>query len=73
MRGTEGRHGVYGGMPASSVPTDVQRTGKQKLAAEHIFLDVGGRPLVPKMPGLEKVPYLTNVSRSWTSTSCRGT
>jgi pyruvate/2-oxoglutarate dehydrogenase complex dihydrolipoamide dehydrogenase (E3) component len=34
----------------------------EKLSADKIFLDVGGRPLVPKMPGLESVPYLTNVS-----------
>src|SRR5262249_54951364 len=24
--------------------------------------DVGGRPLVPKMPGVDTVPYLTNVT-----------
>ena len=30
------------------------------LAAERIFLDVGGRPLVPRMPGLESVPFLTS-------------
>jgi len=34
----------------------------EELAAERIFLDVGGRPLIPAMPGLEKVPYLTNQS-----------
>jgi pyruvate/2-oxoglutarate dehydrogenase complex dihydrolipoamide dehydrogenase (E3) component len=32
------------------------------LSAERIFINVGGRPLVPKMPGLEAVPYLTNLS-----------
>jgi pyruvate/2-oxoglutarate dehydrogenase complex dihydrolipoamide dehydrogenase (E3) component len=36
--------------------------GKQRLEAERIFLDVGGRPLVPKLPGVEEVPFLTNVS-----------
>jgi len=30
------------------------------LSADRIFLDVGGRPLVPKMPGIDAVPYLTN-------------
>jgi pyruvate/2-oxoglutarate dehydrogenase complex dihydrolipoamide dehydrogenase (E3) component len=38
------------------------RVNSQELSAERIFLDVGGRPLAPKMPGLEAVPYLTNVS-----------
>jgi pyruvate/2-oxoglutarate dehydrogenase complex dihydrolipoamide dehydrogenase (E3) component len=32
------------------------------LTADRIFIDVGGRPLVPRMPGLDAVPYLTNVS-----------
>ena len=32
------------------------------MRAERIFLDVGGRPLVPNMPGVDTVPYLTNVS-----------
>jgi pyruvate/2-oxoglutarate dehydrogenase complex dihydrolipoamide dehydrogenase (E3) component len=32
----------------------------EELSAERIFLDVGGRPLVPRMPGLDAVPYLTN-------------
>ena len=34
----------------------------QILTAAQIFLDVGGRPLVPKMPGLDEVPFLTNQS-----------
>jgi len=38
------------------------KVGGEELAAEKIFIDVGGRPLVPKMPGLDSVPYLTNVS-----------
>ena len=32
------------------------------LTADRIFIDVGGRPLVPRMPGVDAVPYLTNVS-----------
>ena len=36
--------------------------GAQELRADKIFLNVGGRPLVPSMPGLDTVPYLTNVS-----------
>lgn len=32
------------------------------LQAERIFLNVGGRALVPEIPGLRDVPYLTNSS-----------
>jgi pyruvate/2-oxoglutarate dehydrogenase complex dihydrolipoamide dehydrogenase (E3) component len=32
------------------------------FSAPQIFLDVGGRPLVPKIPGVDTVPFLTNVS-----------
>jgi pyruvate/2-oxoglutarate dehydrogenase complex dihydrolipoamide dehydrogenase (E3) component len=38
------------------------RVGSESLKAERIFLNVGGRPLVPPMPGLDAVPYLTNVT-----------
>ena len=38
------------------------RVGDEELAAERIYLNVGGRPLVPDMPGLSAVPYLTNQS-----------
>lgn len=34
--------------------------GAQWLEAERIFIDVGGRALVPAMPGLDQVDYLTN-------------
>ena len=34
----------------------------ETLTAAQIFVDVGGRPLVPKMPGIDAVPYLTNIS-----------
>ncbi|HEX6690603.1 MAG TPA: FAD-containing oxidoreductase, partial [Burkholderiales bacterium] len=38
------------------------KVGHEELTAERIFLNVGGRPLVPKMPGLDKVEHLTNES-----------
>ena len=38
------------------------RVGSETLSAENIFLNVGGRPLVPKMPGVDTVAYLTNVT-----------
>ncbi|HEX6318927.1 MAG TPA: FAD-containing oxidoreductase [Burkholderiales bacterium] len=34
----------------------------ETLTAGKIFIDVGGRPMVPKMPGIDTVPYLTNVT-----------
>jgi pyruvate/2-oxoglutarate dehydrogenase complex dihydrolipoamide dehydrogenase (E3) component len=52
---------VYRGHARFVGPRDIQ-VGEETLAAHEIFLDVGGRPLVPKMPGIESVPYLTNVS-----------
>ena len=36
--------------------------GSQRLRADRIFLDVGGRPLVPAMPGIDAAPHLTNVT-----------
>ncbi|KVM83280.1 FAD-containing oxidoreductase [Burkholderia stagnalis] len=36
------------------------RVGNALLEAERIFINVGGRALVPPMPGLDQVPYLTN-------------
>src|SRR4051794_35765281 len=32
------------------------------LEAPRIFINVGGRPVVPDWPGLNEVPYLTNIS-----------
>src|SRR5207248_4149111 len=36
--------------------------GERRLAAKRIFLNVGGRAVVPPIPGLEQVKYLTNSS-----------
>jgi pyruvate/2-oxoglutarate dehydrogenase complex dihydrolipoamide dehydrogenase (E3) component len=36
--------------------------GADLLAAERIFINVGGRASVPPIPGLDQVPYLTNSS-----------
>ena len=38
------------------------RVGDDLISAERIFLNVGGRALVPDMPGVNQVPYLTNTS-----------
>ena len=56
------KHGkVYRGHARFVGRNEIQ-VDSEKLSADKIFLDVGGRPLVPKMPGVESVPYLTNVS-----------
>jgi len=34
--------------------------GDRTLVAERVFINVGGRALAPDIPGLDKVPYLTN-------------
>jgi pyruvate/2-oxoglutarate dehydrogenase complex dihydrolipoamide dehydrogenase (E3) component len=36
--------------------------GRRTLHADRIFLNVGGRALVPAIPGIREVPYLTNSS-----------
>jgi pyruvate/2-oxoglutarate dehydrogenase complex dihydrolipoamide dehydrogenase (E3) component len=36
--------------------------GSERLTADRIFINVGGRAEVPQMPGIEGVPYLTNSS-----------
>ncbi len=36
--------------------------GEERLTAPRIFINVGGRALVPDMPGVTDVPFLTNTS-----------
>lgn len=36
--------------------------GSARLAAEQIFINVGGRALIPDIPGLKEIEYLTNSS-----------
>ena len=38
------------------------QVGSDVLTADKIFVDVGGRPSRPKMPGIDDVPFLTNES-----------
>ncbi|RDI98767.1 FAD-containing oxidoreductase [Dyella solisilvae] len=38
------------------------RVGDELLEAERIFINVGGRALVPDMPGVGEVPFFTNSS-----------
>ena len=41
---------------------DTIRVGDKRLTAPRIFINVGGRAVVPEMPGVAEVPYLTNTS-----------
>jgi pyruvate/2-oxoglutarate dehydrogenase complex dihydrolipoamide dehydrogenase (E3) component len=52
---------VYRGHARFGAPHEVQ-VGEASLTAERIFINVGGRALVPNLPGLDQVPYLTNSS-----------
>jgi pyruvate/2-oxoglutarate dehydrogenase complex dihydrolipoamide dehydrogenase (E3) component len=38
------------------------KVGEQELEGEHIFIDTGARPSIPRVPGLDVVPYLTNAT-----------
>ncbi|MFT4251831.1 MAG: FAD-containing oxidoreductase [Caulobacter sp.] len=59
LRGMDGLTVVEGHARLTS-PTTVEVDGRV-LAAPKIFLNVGGRANVPDMPGVNDVPYLTNV------------
>jgi pyruvate/2-oxoglutarate dehydrogenase complex dihydrolipoamide dehydrogenase (E3) component len=52
---------VYQGHGRFESPKEVS-VGSERLTAERIFINVGGRAAVPEMPGIEGVPYLTNSS-----------
>jgi pyruvate/2-oxoglutarate dehydrogenase complex dihydrolipoamide dehydrogenase (E3) component len=41
---------------------DTVRVGGELLTAPRIFINVGGRAAVPDMPGIDRVPFLTNTS-----------
>jgi pyruvate/2-oxoglutarate dehydrogenase complex dihydrolipoamide dehydrogenase (E3) component len=42
-------------------PAEIE-VGAERLTAEHIFVDVGGRASAPAIPGLDRVSYLTNTT-----------
>jgi len=60
MRGLENGT-VYQGHARFESPRTVRVNG-DLLEGDKIFINVGGRALVPPMPGLDQVPYLTNSS-----------
>jgi len=60
MEGLKGAK-VFRGHARFTGPDRVRVNGEE-LSAGKIFVNTGGRPLVPCMPGLSGVPYLTNQS-----------
>ena len=48
--------------PARFLSSHEVQVGDVTLSARQIFINVGGRAVVPKMPGIADVPYLTNSS-----------
>ena len=60
LRGME-RCTVFNGHARLESERDV-RIGDTLISAKRIFLNVGGRAVVPRLPGIDEVPYLTNTS-----------
>jgi len=52
---------VYTGHARFESPREVG-VGGEKLAAERIFVNVGGRAFIPDLGGVAEIPYLTNGS-----------
>jgi len=52
---------VYEGHARFESPQEIA-VGPHRLTAPRIFINVGGRAVVPDMPGLDQIPYLTNSS-----------
>jgi pyruvate/2-oxoglutarate dehydrogenase complex dihydrolipoamide dehydrogenase (E3) component len=60
LRGMQGCTVLTG--HARFVAPDAVSVGEERLSAPRIFIDVGGRAVVPPLPGVDQVPYLTNTS-----------
>src|SRR5260370_26180367 len=52
---------VYEGQARFESPREVS-IGAARLTAERFFINVGGRAVIPDLPGVDQVPYLTNSS-----------
>jgi pyruvate/2-oxoglutarate dehydrogenase complex dihydrolipoamide dehydrogenase (E3) component len=50
---------VFRGRARFESPRQVQ-VENESLSAERIFINVGGRAVIPNMPGIDKIEYLTN-------------
>jgi pyruvate/2-oxoglutarate dehydrogenase complex dihydrolipoamide dehydrogenase (E3) component len=44
------------------IAVDLKSGGERRLAAETVVIDTGDSPIVPRIEGLDSVPYLDNVS-----------
>lgn len=51
---------LYRGQARFASPHQI-KVGEHLLESEKIFIDTGARPLIPSIPGLDTVDYLTNV------------
>jgi pyruvate/2-oxoglutarate dehydrogenase complex dihydrolipoamide dehydrogenase (E3) component len=52
---------VYQGHARFESPREIS-IGEERLTAERIFINVGGRAVTPAMPGMEEISFLTNSS-----------
>jgi pyruvate/2-oxoglutarate dehydrogenase complex dihydrolipoamide dehydrogenase (E3) component len=52
---------VYRGHARFVSPREVQ-VGEDRIAAKHVFINVGGRAIFPDLPGIDRVATLTNTS-----------
>ena len=52
---------VFQGSARFEGPKDI-RVGTELICAPRIFINVGGRAVVPDMPGVKEISYLTNTS-----------
>jgi pyruvate/2-oxoglutarate dehydrogenase complex dihydrolipoamide dehydrogenase (E3) component len=52
---------VYEGHARFESPREIS-IGPERLASDRIYINVGARAVVPEMPGVDQVPYLTNSS-----------
>jgi len=57
--GTRRTATVYHGHARFESPKEVT-VGQELLTAPQIFINVGGRPAIPSIPGVANTPYLTN-------------
>jgi pyruvate/2-oxoglutarate dehydrogenase complex dihydrolipoamide dehydrogenase (E3) component len=60
LRGMKGCTVIQGHARFESADAIV--VGDERLTAPRIFINVGGRAAVPPLPGIDRVPYLTNTS-----------
>ncbi len=60
MQGLTGAK-IYRGH-ARFVGARVIQVNDEEITADRIFVNVGGRPLVPRMPGIDSVSYFTSVT-----------